>query len=117
MAPTAFSSGPSVAGSPFSTSGQAQPASSSSSNLFSSSKSNGTRATAKGTNGHIEVDEDASEELDIAYLEPSAYSSEGQAKWKNTGRTINIAVSPAGGEIATWVSKKASWTNLSDYLS
>jgi len=119
MAPSAFSFGASAAGSPFSADPRGQPSSSSSSsNLFSSNKSYGGSHEEVTANGHANSDEDENEELDVAYLEPVAYARSGKAKWTESGRSAGIAVSPAGGEIASWIAKKVRrQLSSSDFLS
>ena len=73
--------------------------------------SNGKKAITSTQNGVMQVDDEDVEEIDITYLEPVAYARNGKAKWKDSGRTMNMAVSPAGGEIATWITQKVSSAN------
>ena len=62
-------------------------------------------------NGDNAGDEDY---VDVLYLEPPAWSRNGRAGWKETGRTIMAGVSPVGGETIAWVSKKVGelWKHL-----
>jgi hypothetical protein len=55
--------------------------------------------------GMIYDDEDG---VGTSYLQPPAYTRGEKQKWSESGRTFNIAVSPAGGQAAAWVAKRVS---------
>lgn len=52
--------------------------------------------------------DEAGDDADELFLEPSAFSRKDKAKWKQSGRTMLAAVSPVNGEIAAWVSSLVS---------
>ncbi|OCF44154.1 nuclear pore complex protein Nup85 [Kwoniella heveanensis CBS 569] len=129
-APTgfSFSSAPAAAGSPFTFSSTKQPTQSSSgpstfsfgssntdspraeagrSAIAQASHSNGDSVQADGL-APSHGDQVNDEDVEVCYLQPAAYSREEKKKWKASGRTIGAAVSPVGGEVASWVMKKAS---------
>ncbi|KAK4687468.1 nuclear pore complex protein Nup85, partial [Tremellales sp. Uapishka_1] len=45
------------------------------------------------------------EDVDVLHLEPYAFKKSERRKWKSSGRTIAFAVSPVGGEVASYVTQ------------
>ncbi|WRT67281.1 uncharacterized protein IL334_004248 [Kwoniella shivajii] len=127
-APTGFSFSTPSGGSPFSFAPQSQkpPASGPSTFPLGSSSSFAAKPSAPASNQDADgMDEDEAiedgedeDEVETCYLQPAAYPKGEKKKWKASGRTISATVSPAGGEIASWVTKKpASNPNEPSQLS
>ena len=75
------------------------------SNLFGMAK---RASTANGTNHNVEDDDSSSSSAaDTLYLDPPVYKSSEKGKWKATEGAL-AAVAPVRGELAAWMSKKAS---------
>jgi nuclear pore complex protein Nup85 len=56
----------------------------------------------------VSGEDDDDDEVDVCYLEPGAYPRGGKQKWKESGRTMGVAVSPVGGEVVGWIGKKVN---------
>ncbi|WVR05312.1 hypothetical protein IAU60_002326 [Kwoniella sp. DSM 27419] len=74
----------------------------------SSTKGSTTSETENGNGGPSDGAGVNGQDVDMGYLQPGAYPSGEKQKWKASGRTISAAVSPTGGEIASWVTNKPS---------
>ncbi|WWC89869.1 uncharacterized protein L201_004797 [Kwoniella dendrophila CBS 6074] len=123
-APSGFSFSSSSASSPFSFAPQTQkeqPSAGPSSFSFGSSNSFAPTSIITSTTASSQpqqtknIDEDdqieldgEDEEVEVFHLQPAAYTKGEKKKWKSSGRTINAIVSPVGGEIASWITKKPS---------
>jgi nuclear pore complex protein Nup85 len=66
-----------------------------------------TPASSAVQNGYHAAEDGG--ERPTTYLEPNTYDGKGKKKWVDSGRTFTAAVSPVGGELAMWVTKKVSW--------
>ncbi|EIW66274.1 hypothetical protein TREMEDRAFT_70200 [Tremella mesenterica DSM 1558] len=49
---------------------------------------------------------DADDNVETYYLKPPTFSKKTKKEWKKSGRGMMAAVSPTGGEVAIWVTKK-----------
>lgn len=101
---------PVAASSPF---GSGRTTKGSSSKLFAPSKPSHLSQNIT-TNGSSSQDEDDTSndgektgvEPEMLHLEPPVWSKQDKGKWKASGETVGIAVSPYGGEIASWCTRK-----------
>ncbi|ORX33416.1 Nup85 nucleoporin-domain-containing protein [Kockovaella imperatae] len=108
-----LSNNPTNASSPFSSSRTARAGSS---NLFAPARP--SQLSRSLVNGHVTGEEVEAEEgagssvkvkekdTDALYLQPSVYRNTEKGKWRASGETALAAVSPVGGEIASWFARK-----------
>lgn len=89
----------------------AAPAHSSSSSFFTNNEASSSSSNIRNNNA---MDQDqqtssmADEDVDICYLEPSAFKRSGRDAWSKSGRTMLAGVNPVGGELAAWITKQVS---------
>ena len=83
----------------------------------SSSTENQARASSSNAgdsiaNEHIEAEDgNGGQEqggVEVSYLRPQAFGHSDNAAWRKAEKSMGIAVSPTGGEVAAWVTKEVS---------
>lgn len=77
---------------------------------FSQPKQSSSKPLQTSADNDVSMDAQRQDQTPVQtlYLKPEAYPRGGKEKWKATGRTISAAAGPVGGEVAIWVTKKAS---------
>lgn len=81
-----------------------------------------TSTLSKSLPASMDVDdgeggEDDDDEMDVCYLRPAAFSRGGKGKWRQGGRSMAVAVSPVGGEVAAWVTKTVCYCSFANWAN
>lgn len=95
--------------------GNAPAASSSKTTSLSKSQQGSSSANGIGIHGHAAGDiadgrgQGRDETVEVLYLQPSAYPRNGKGKWKDTGRSLAVTISPINGEVVAYVTPQVSF--------
>lgn len=81
-----------------------------SSSAQASSSQNISSTTTPGMDTGMTYDDE--DGVGTSYLQPPAYTRGEKQKWSESGRSLNIAVSPGGGQTAAWVVKRVSLATI-----